>query len=134
MRQEYIAKSIEDIILDYLGMTRDELEQKEREAQVQEEYSTPRFVRVIAPKFTDELEDWVDGTVDEDEAETEYTGDEDQCEDEVEATTARMELLGDIIDDTLLKLDEGYIEFENAQEMIATIQAVSMYEELVRKF
>lgn len=65
--------------------------------------------------------------------ECEYEADqEDTSVDECEIN--RIEVLGNVIDNVLVNLEVGNIHVENAEELRATIKAVSEYENLKKYF
>ena len=113
---------IRELVLGHLGLTPEKIQALKEAAEIdaiEREGIVGRYV------IEDEY-DWGDEVCDDEEE------DEDVAED-ITASQARIDLLGDVVDNTLEKLDAGIIVFENGQEMIATIQAVSMYEDLRRR-
>ena len=98
------VQALQDVILGYLGMTRDELEAQILNAEA---------------VIEDELDGW-DNVPDE-------------IPEEV-ADFDRIKTLGNVIDNLLVNLEGGTIKFEHAKEVVDIVAAVSHYEQLVRSY
>lgn len=111
-------QNVEDAILGYLGMTRQDIIDLAEEAE-------SVFIYAAGEPDDEERSEGPDLDSIED--------DHEDCPDDVDTYVSQIDMLSSAVDNTLGKLVIGTLQFENGREMLDTINAVLVLQDLKSK-